>query len=116
MKSKIFTNNDFDFVFGLSSQGNYFWQNVFVRIDPGSYQMWLHDRNGGSRLLTASPWFDQDYGKPAFSLDERYLAYFSESYYDKSVPETLHIADTATGKELATFENINPIGWMGWVP
>jgi hypothetical protein len=113
---KIFTNNDLEFVFGLSSQGNYFWQNVFVRIDPGSYQMWLHDRNGGSRLLTASPWFDQDYGKPAFSMDERYLAYFSESYYDKSVPETLHIADTATGKELATFENINPVGWMGWVP
>jgi hypothetical protein len=104
------------FYFGLSSQGNYFWQNVFVRIDPGSYQMWLHDRNGGSRLLTASPWFDQEYGKPAFSLDERYLAYFSESYYDKSVPETLHIAETATGKELATFGNLSPIGWLGWVP
>jgi len=113
---KIFTNNDFDFVFGLSSQGNYFWQNVFIRIDPGSYQMWLHDRKGGSRMLSASAWFDQDYGKPAFSLDERFLAYFSESYYDKSVPETLHIADTATGKELATFGNINPVGWMGWVP
>ena len=78
--------------------------------------MWLHDRKGGSRMLTVSPWFDLDYGKPAFSLDERYLAYFSESDYDKSVPETLHIADTATGKELATFENINPVGWMGWVP
>jgi len=113
---KIFTDNDFDFVFGLSSQGNYFWQNVFVRIDPGSYQMWLHDRKGGSRMLSASAWFDQDYGKPAFSLDERYLAYYSESYYDKTVPETLHIAKTATGKELATFENINPVGWMGWVP
>jgi hypothetical protein len=113
---KIFTYNDIVFYFGLSSQGNYFWQNVFVRIDPGSYQMWLHDRNGGSRLLTASPWFDQDYGKPAFSLDERYLAYFSESYYDKSVPETLHIAETATGKELATFGNLSPIGWLGWVP
>jgi Tol biopolymer transport system component len=113
---KIFTNNDFDFVFGLSSQGNYFWQDVFIRIDPGSYQMWLHDQKGDSRMLTASPWFDEDYGKPVFSLNERYLAYFSESYYDKSVPETLHIADTATGKELATSENINPVGWMGWVP
>ena len=113
---KIFTNNDFDFVFGLSSQGNYFWQNVFVRIDPGSYQMWLHDRKGTSRMLTASRWFDQDYGKPAFSQDERFLAYFSESDYDKSVPETLHIADTATGQELDAFESINPVGWMGWVP
>ena len=116
IKSKIFTNNDFDFIFGLSSQGNYFWQNVLVRIDPGSYQMWLRDRNGGSHMLTAARNFDLGYGGPAFSPDERFLAYFSTSSYDKSVPETLHIADTATGKELATFENINPIGWTGWVP
>jgi hypothetical protein len=114
--SKIFTNNDFDFVFGLSSQGNYFWNNVFIRIDHGSYQMWLHDWKGGSRMLTASPWFDLDTGKPAFSPDERFLAYFSASDYDKSVPETLHIADTASAQELAAFEAINPIGWMGWVP
>lgn len=113
---KIFTNNDFDFVFGLSSQGNYFWQDVFIRIDPGSYQMWVHDRNGGSRMLTASRWFDMGFGSPAFSMDERFLAYFSESDYDKSVPETLHIADTSTGQELATFGNLNPIGWLGWVP
>jgi len=113
---KIFTNNDFDFVFGLSSQGNYFWQNVFVRIDPGSYQMWLHDRKGNSRMLSAAPNFDGGYERPAFSQDERFLAYFSASDYDKSVPETLHIANTSTGQELAIFDNINPVGWMGWVP
>jgi Tol biopolymer transport system component len=113
---KIFTNKDFDFVFGLSSQGNYFWQNVFVRIAPGSYQMWLHDRKGGSRMLSAAPNSDGGYERPAFSPDERFLAYFSTSSYDKTVPETLRIADTSTGQELATFGNLAPIGWLGWVP
>jgi len=113
---KIFTNNDIVFYFGLSSQGNYFWQNVFVRIDPGSYQMWLHDRKGNSRMLSAAPNFDGGYERPAFSQDERFLAYFSASDYDKSVPETLRIANTSTGQELAIFDNINPVGWMGWVP
>ncbi len=78
--------------------------------------MWLHDRKGGSRRLAASIWFDVDFGSPAFSMDEQFLAYFSESDYDKSVPETLHIADTSTGQELATFEDLNSIGWLGWVP
>jgi len=112
---KIFTDNGY-FSFGLSSQGNYFWQNVFVRSGQGENQIWLHDQKGPNRLLAASPWFDLDYGKLAFSMDERFLAYFSASDYDKSVPETLHIADTSTGQELAIFENINPVGWLGWVP
>jgi hypothetical protein len=104
-------------LFGFSSQANYYWHIVYIlRSDPGENQIWLHDRKGTSRMLAASAWFDEDYAKPVFSMDERFLAYFSESYYDKSVPETLHIADTATGKELAVFEGINPVGWMGWVP
>jgi hypothetical protein len=110
-----FTYNDY-FLFGLSSQGNYFWQDVINRKVQREDQIWLYDQKGPNRLLAASPWFDLDYGKPAFSMDERFLAYFSASDYDKSVPETLHIADTATGQELAIFENLNPIGWIGWVP
>ena len=112
---KIYTDIGY-FPFGFSSQGIYFWQNVFVRSEPGENQIWLHDQKGTNRLLAASPWFDLDYGKPAFSMDERFLAYFSASDYDKSVPETLHIADTSTGQELASFESANPIGWLGWVP
>ena len=113
---KIFSDIG-NILFGFSSQANYYWHIVYIlRSDPGENQIWLHDRKGTSRMLAASAWFDEDYAKPVFSMDERFLAYFSESYYDKSVPETLHIADTATGKELAVFEGINPVGWMGWVP
>ncbi|MGA2505649.1 MAG: hypothetical protein ABSG01_16325 [Anaerolineales bacterium] len=110
---KIYTSNDINFSFGLSSQGNYFWQISYIRSDQGAYQIWLHDLKSTSRLLIDAPYFAIN---PIFSMDESLLAYFSTTDYDKKVPETLHIAETATGHELAIFENINPVGWLGWVP
>jgi hypothetical protein len=110
---KIYTNNDINFWFGLSSQGNYFWQIIYIRSEQGGFQIWLHDQNGSKQMLATALYFDFT---PAFSVDERFLAYFSSSNYDKSVPETLHIANTATGHELVIFENINPVGWISWVP
>ncbi len=111
-----FTYNDY-FLFGLSSQGNYFWQIVINRSVQREEQIWLHDQKGPKYLLYAAPSFDQDYGKPAFSMDERYFTYLSTGDYAKAVvPETLHIVDTSTGQELVTFEDLSPIGWLGWVP
>ena len=104
------------FMFGMSSQGTIFWQSIYVRTGQGVNQIWLHDRNGTSRLLSEAPWFDLDYAKPVFSMDERYLAYFAAKDYDKSVPESLHIVETSTGGKAAIIDNINPVGWMGWVP
>ena len=111
---KIFTYNDY-FLFGISSQGNYFWQNVINRSVQREEQIWLHDQKGNNHLLIAAPSFDLDFGKPAFSMDERLFAYISRSDYVKTVPEALHIVDTSTCQEVATFENLNPIGWVGWV-
>ena len=112
----IFTFND-SFWFGLSSQGNYFWQMVINRNVQREEQIWLNDRKGARTKLSAAPSFDLDSGKPAFSLDERYLAYISADNYDKAdVPQSLHIAATSTGAELAHFENTIPVGWLGWVP
>jgi hypothetical protein len=111
----IFSYND-SFWFGMSSQGNFFWQEVINRNVQREEQIWLHDQNGTSHMLTEAPWFDLDYAKPVFSMDERYLAYFAAKDYDKSVPETLHIVETSTGGKVATIDNINPVGWMGWVP
>jgi hypothetical protein len=109
---KIFTYND-SFQFGLSSQGNYFWQIIINRNVQREEQIWLYDQKGNKHLLDAAPWFDNS----AFSMDERYFAYISSDNYDKTVvPQTLHIAATATGAELASFGNLAPISWLGWVP
>ena len=67
-------------------------------------------------MLSAATNFDVDYGKPAFSPDERFLAYISESDSERSLPQILHVAGTSTGKELAAFDVKDPVGWMGWVP
>jgi hypothetical protein len=109
---KIFTYND-SFRFGLSSQGSTFWQIVINRNVQSEEQLWLYDQKGSKHLLDAAPWFDNS----AFSMDERYFAYISSDNYDKAVlPQRLHIASTATGAELASFENETPLGWLGWVP
>ena len=116
LPQKIFTYND-SFWFGLSSQGKYFWQMIINRNVQREQQIWLYDQKGSKHLLDAAPSFDLDFGKPAFSMDERYFAYISSDNYDKAVlPQRLHIADTSTGDELASFESETPLGWLGWVP
>jgi hypothetical protein len=90
---------------------------IINRNVQNEQQIWLYDQKGSKHLLDAAPWFDFDFGKAAFSMDESYIAYISSGNYDKTVlPQALHIAATATGAELFSFENETPLGWLGWVP
>jgi hypothetical protein len=110
----IFSFNDWQY-FGMAPNGEYFWQVVINRQVEREQQIWLHDRTGASDLLTSAPWINLDYGKPAFSMDGRYLAYTSTTDSFKSEPDTLYVIDTTTKQVIITYALQEPIGWLGWV-
>jgi hypothetical protein len=110
----IFSFNDWQY-FSMAPNGEYFWQVVINRQAEREQQIWLHDRTGASDLLTSAPIFNLDYGKPAFSMDGRYLAYTSTTDSFKTVPETLYVIDTMTEQKIVTYEIGEPVGWLGWV-
>ena len=102
--------------FGMAPDGEHFWQVVINRQAEREQQIWLHDRSGSSDLLTAAPFFNLDYGKPAFSMDGKYLAYTSTIDSFKTVPDTLYVINATSGQKLITYELDKPVGWLGWVP
>ncbi len=110
----IFSFDDWQY-FGMAPIGDHFWQVVINRQAEREQQIWLHDRSGSRNLLTAAPFFNLDYGKPAFSMDGQYLAYTSTSDSFKTVPDTLYIINTTSGQKLITYELDKPVGWLGWV-
>ena len=110
----IFSFNDWQF-FRMSPNGDYFWQIVINRQAEREQQIWLHDRTGASNLLTSAPWINLDYGKPAFSVDGRYLAYTSTTDSFKTLSDTLYLIDTTTKQMIITYALQEPIGWLGWV-
>jgi WD40 repeat protein len=110
----IFSFNDWQY-FGMAPDGKYFWQVVINRQVEREQQIWLHDRVGSGKLLTAAPMFNLDYGKPAFSMDGQYLAYTSTTDSFKTAPDTLYVINTTTGQQILTYEINQPVGWLGWV-
>jgi hypothetical protein len=114
-ESQIIFSFDDWYHFGISTNGNFFWQNTINRQAEREMQMWLYPRNGSGNLLTSAPAFDLDYGQPSFSVDEQYLAFVSTIENFKIGHETLHIINTSTGKVLAKIDSSHPIGWVGWV-
>jgi hypothetical protein len=110
----IFSFNDWQY-FGMAPSGEYFWQVVINRQAEREQQIWLHDRTGASDLLASAPWINLDYGKPAFSMDGRYLAYTSTTDSFKTVPDTLYVVDTTTKQKVVTYALQEPVGWLGWV-
>ncbi len=111
---KIFYFNDWQH-FGMSPNGDYFWQVVINRQAEREQQIWLHNRTGASDLLTSAPWINLDYGKPAFSRDERYLAYTVTTDTFKTLPDTLYVVDTTSKQVIITYALQESVGWLGWV-
>lgn len=110
----IFSFDDWQY-FGMALDGEHFWQVVINRQAEREQQIWLHDRVGSGKLLTAAPMFNLDYGKPAFSMDGQYLAYTSTTDSFKTAPDTLSVINTTTGQQILTYEINQPVGWLGWV-
>ena len=111
----IFSFDDW-YRFGISPNGNFFWQNTINRQVGREMQMWLYPRKGlGKNLMISAPAFDMDYGKPSFSEDEQHLAFVSTTENFKIGNETLYIINTSNGQELIKLDSPSPIGWLGWV-
>jgi hypothetical protein len=110
----IFSFNDWQY-FGMAPNGEYFGQVMINRQVERAQQIWLHDRMGTSNLLTSAPWINLDYGKPAFTMDGRYLAYTSTTDSFKTLPDMLYVIDTTTKQKVITYDLQESVGWLGWV-
>lgn len=99
----------------MAPNGEYFGQVMINRQVERAQQIWLHDRMGTSNLLTSAPWINLDYGKPAFTMDGRYLAYTSTTDSFKTLPDMLYVIDTTTKQKVITYDLQESVGWLGWV-
>jgi hypothetical protein len=114
-ESQIIFSFDDWYHFGISTNGNFFWQNTINRQTEREMQMWLYPRNGVGRLIVSAPTFDLDYAQPSFSANEQYLAFVSTRESFKTGNETLHIINTSNGQELTKIDSLYPVAWLGWV-
>ena len=108
----IFSFNDWQF-FRMSPNGDYFWQIVIYTGEAErEQQIWLHDRTGASNLLTSAPWINLDYGKPAFSVDGRDLAYTSTTDF-KIFLSTLYRDNNKTDDYNLRSPRTYWLAWLG---
>ena len=114
-ESQIIFSFDDWYHYGISTNGNFFWQNTINRQTEREMQMWLYPRNGVGRLIVSAPTFDLDYAQPSFSANEQYLAFVSTRESFKTGNETLHIINTSNGQELTKIDSLYPVAWLGWV-